>query len=140
MWPWWGSASQPITTNTSSSSSSKTTVVNSSLLTLEERLRRVTTTDIAQVTEKDVERVKQRVTPEELQRAMRVMLEDNRYAEVMESASSSSLRAAATDLTAAQRHSLTVVTKLNLLALYNVLSYVTEGHLAKINAIFAFGS
>ncbi|ORC85381.1 uncharacterized protein TM35_000351250 [Trypanosoma theileri] len=138
MWSWWSSASQPINTTTSSSSSSKTTEMNGYSLTLEEKLQRVTANDIAHVTVKDVERVKRQVTPEELQRAMRVMLEDNRYAEVIASASSSSLRAAATDLTAVQRHSLTIVTKTNLLALYNVLSHVTERHLAEINAIFGF--
>ncbi|PBJ69351.1 hypothetical protein BCY84_19918 [Trypanosoma cruzi cruzi] len=125
----WGSAS-------SSFSSSTMPEASGSSLSLEDRLHRVTANDIARVTPSDVEQLKQKMSLEDLHRAMRVLLEDNRYAEVLDRATPSSLRRAAHGLSATQRSFLLTISKSNLLALYNVLPHVTESHLAEMNAIF----
>ncbi|RNF26290.1 uncharacterized protein Tco025E_01439 [Trypanosoma conorhini] len=122
---WWGSAS----------SAAGVSAGSGPPLALEGRLRRVTANDIAHVTPRDVARVKQQMSLEDLHCAMRVMLGDNRYAEVLEQAPPSSLRSAAHGLSATQLSGLMTISKSNFLALYNVLPYTTQAHLAEMTAI-----
>ncbi|KEG14297.1 hypothetical protein DQ04_00531020 [Trypanosoma grayi] len=130
MWAWLRS-----TTIETAATTAKTGPVSGSSFQLEDQLHRVTASDIAHVLPSDVERVKQQMTPEDFQRAMRVLLEDNRYGEVIASAPPSALREAARGLTAVQLSSFTTIAKSNLLALYNVLPYATEAHVAEMSAV-----
>nr|CCC92903.1 conserved hypothetical protein [Trypanosoma congolense IL3000] len=108
-----------------------------SSLALEQRLARVTADDIAGVTPADVQLLKQRIAPDDLQCATRVMLENNRYSEVMASASAASLHAASRGIDAACRNSLAAVAQRNLLALYNIFPYITENHINQLHALFS---
>ncbi|SCU64685.1 uncharacterized protein TEOVI_000652500 [Trypanosoma equiperdum] len=106
------------------------------VLSLEERVRRVTADDLARVTPSDVQRVKQRLTKEDLHRAMRIMLEDDRYQEVMMAAPSTSLRKASDGLDSTHRRCFTSLARRNMLAFYNVLPHITESHLKEVYAPF----
>ncbi|KAH8604261.1 hypothetical protein ERJ75_001748100 [Trypanosoma vivax] len=104
-------------------------------LPLEERLRRVTRDDLARVTPNDVQRTKARLTQDELHRAMRLLLEENRFGAAIESAPTSSLREAASGHTASQLNCFATITRANLLSLYNALLYFNEARIRDIQAL-----
>lgn len=105
--------------------------------TLEDRLNRVGRADLAAVSLDDVARLKATVTPAELAIAMRVMLESNRFSDVLASSSSDAWSAAARDVSPLQMGLIGALVREKAALLYGVLPYVSADFLEVMRSAFA---
>ncbi|EPY31196.1 hypothetical protein STCU_03575 [Strigomonas culicis] len=109
---------------------------NRPAVTLEEQLKRVSVQDIQRVSPAEVEALQRRLSPQELEAAMRVMLEENRFLDVLASSQPSTWSVAAQHLTALQTQNVVALVKERLILLYNVLPYVSEEFLHLMGRTF----
>lgn len=105
-------------------------------LSLEDRLRRVSREDLAAVTVSDIQRVKASVDRETLTSAMMVMMEMNRFSDVLSCSSSATWTAAAKDVTPLQMGTIGTLVRQQISLLYGVLPYVSEEFLDIMRAAF----
>jgi hypothetical protein len=117
-------ASSPSTPSNAASSSPVSS--SSSEAPLEQRLIRVTKEDISRVTPDDIRRVRATLTDAELSRAIRIVLDTNRFADVLIASSAATWAEAATGVTEVQMGLMGNVVRDRMGLLYNMLPYVSD--------------
>nr|CAJ2466792.1 unnamed protein product [Leishmania braziliensis] len=98
-------------------------------LPLECRLIRVSKEDISHVTADDIKRLRARLTNDELTTSLRLLVETNRFADVLASVSSSAWAEAATGVTEVHMGLSGNVMRDRLSLLYSMLPYVSDNFL-----------
>ncbi|CCW67525.1 unnamed protein product [Phytomonas sp. Hart1] len=126
--------SQKETPQSHSLSAAKET--DASLLSLSERLQRVSLENIKHVTANDVKRIKETLTTADLESAIRHMLEDNRFVDVITYSSSAAWKEAARDIKPVQKQLIFGLIKERMGYLYNILPFVTENFLQQMTTLF----
>ncbi|CBZ23338.1 conserved hypothetical protein [Leishmania mexicana MHOM/GT/2001/U1103] len=106
-------------------------------LPLERRLIRVSKADISRVTADDIKRVSARLTNDELITSLRLMVETNRFADVLASASSSAWAEAVSEVTEARMGLSNNVMRDRMSLLYNILPYVSDDFLSTMGSSYS---
>ncbi|KAG5487541.1 hypothetical protein LSCM1_07498 [Leishmania martiniquensis] len=127
-------AARPLPSPTSSPSAKR---YDNASLPLELRLIRVSKADISCVTADDVKRVRERLTSDELTTALRLLVETNRFADIIASVSSSTWAEAAAGVTAVQMGLSGGVMRDRMSLLYSILPYVSDSFLTTMGSPFA---
>ncbi|KAK7202099.1 hypothetical protein NESM_000278700 [Novymonas esmeraldas] len=105
-------------------------------VTLEQRLIRVTRADISAVTADDIRRVRAALAPEDLTASLRIVLETNRFADVLASSSASTWAEAAAAVTEVQMSECGRVMRDRLSLLYSILPHVSDNFLSAMGSPF----
>ncbi|KPA75606.1 hypothetical protein ABB37_08479 [Leptomonas pyrrhocoris] len=127
VWPF--AASSP-TASTASATSSSTAP-------LEQRMIRVTKDDISRTTPEDIKRVRATLTDEQLSSAIRIVLETNRFADVLAASSASAWAEAATGVTEVQMGMSGRVVRDRMSLLYSMLPYVSDEFLTTMGGSYS---
>lgn len=122
----WLFGSTPAASSSGPAAAPTSLSANSSAIPLEQRLIRVTKNDISQVTPEDIQRVRATLTNDELSSAIRIILETNRFADVLIASSAPTWAEAATGVTAVQMALTGSVVRDRMSLLYNMLPYVSD--------------
>lgn len=126
-------AAAPAATRAAKASPTATTAAGTPL---EQRLIRVTKADISHVTADDLRRVRASVTDEQLSSAIAIVLETNRFADVLIASSAATWAEAATGVTERQMSLMGAVVRDRMSLLYNMLPYVSDEFLGTMGGSF----
>ncbi|KAG5511697.1 hypothetical protein JKF63_07295 [Porcisia hertigi] len=108
-------------------------------LPLERRLIRVDKADISRVTAEDIQRVRANLTNDALAASLQVLVETNRFADVLASASPSAWAEAAAGVTEVQRGLCGSLMRDRMILLYNILPFVSDKFLAAMGESYMAG-
>lgn len=138
VWPFASSSSSssPAAVGAVPLSSSSPSSASSSAVPLEQRLIRVTTNDISRVTPDDIKRVRATITDDQLSSAIRIVLETNRFADVLIASSASAWAEAATGVTEVQMALTGSIVRDRMSLLYNMLPYVSDEFLTTMGGSY----
>lgn len=131
MWPFASSSTG------ASPSYAAATATASSAVPLEQRLIRVTKDDISHVTAADIRRVRATLSDEQLSSAIAIILETNRFADVLIASSASTWAEAATGVTERQMALVGSVVRDRMSLLYNMLPYVSDEFLTTMGGSYS---
>ncbi|GET85713.1 hypothetical protein, conserved [Leishmania tarentolae] len=106
-------------------------------LPLERRLIRVSKADISRVTADDIKRVSANLTDDELTTSLRLLVETNRFADVLASASSEAWAEAVAEVTEARMGLSSNVMRDRMNLLYNILPYVSDEFLSTMGSSYS---
>lgn len=120
-----------------SSSPSSSAASSSPAVPLEQRLIRVSKEDISRVTSGDIRRVRSTVTDDELSCAIAVLLETNRFADVLIASSASAWAESTTGVTEVQMGLMGSVVRDRMSLLYNMLPYVSDEFLTTMGGSYS---
>ncbi|CCW64806.1 unnamed protein product [Phytomonas sp. EM1] len=101
-----------------------------------ERFQRVTPENIQHVTPKDVRRIQENLTMADFEAAMRYMLQENRFVDVITYSNSAAWQEAARDVKPVQKQLICSLIRERISFLYNVLPFVSESFLQQMASLF----